>query len=467
LLNSLFNSYINVLLFVQFFSDLLDIFQYIWVKVYKISILSAVEVIHMDTGETYEVKDLKLAEQGRMNIELAESHMGALMKIKKRFEKEKPLAGVRVGLALHVTKETAVLVRTLIAGGADVAITGCNPLSTQDDVAAALAEAGVKVYGYKGENDEDYYRYLKKVIEAKPHITIDDGCDLVSEIHTKHAELIPSILAGCEETTTGIIRLKAMVKDKALKYPMIAVNDNKTKHLLDNYYGTGQSTMDGIIRATNVLFAGKTVVAVGYGSCGKGFALRAKGHGAKVIVTEVDNFAALQAAYDGFKVMKMEDAAPLGDIFVTLTGDKHVISTEHIKSMKDGAMFCNSGHFDNEIDVKGLKAMAKSERRIRPFMDEYTLEDGKKVYLLGEGRLINLSAAEGHPSEVMSTSFCGQALAVEYAVKNKGKMPTEVIQLPEEIDDEIAGLQLEAMGIEIDELTPEQLKYLSSWEEGT
>jgi adenosylhomocysteinase len=420
----------------------------------------------MDKGDNFEVKDMNLANQGMMNIEIAESHMAALLHIKERFEKEKPLKGIKVGMALHVTKETAVLVRTLIAGGADVAITGCNPLSTQDDVAAALAKEGVKVWGYKGENNEDYYRYLKNIIAFNPTITIDDGCDLVSEIHKNHKELIPHIIGGCEETTTGIIRLKAMEKDNALKYPMIAVNDNKTKHLLDNYYGTGQSTMDGIIRATNILFAGKNVVVLGYGSCGKGFALRAKGFGANVIVTEVDNFCALQAAYDGFRVMKMEDACKVGDIFCTLTGNKHVIRTEHMKDMKNGAILANSGHFDIEIDIKGLKEIASSERRVRPFLDEYVLH-GKKIFVCGEGRLVNLAAAEGHPSEVMSTSFCGQALAVEYCVKNKGKLPVSVIQLPEEIDDGIAGLQLAAMGIHIDDLTPEQIKYLGSWEEGT
>lgn len=420
----------------------------------------------MDTGENYEVKDLKLAEQGKMNIEIAEQRMGALLKIKKRFEKEKPLKGIKIGLALHVTKETAVLIRTLIAGGADVAITGCNPLSTQDDVAAALAEEGVKVWSYKGESNEDYYKYLTHVINFKPHITIDDGCDLVSEVHKNHPELIKEIIGGCEETTTGIIRLKAMERDKALKYPIIAVNDNKTKHLLDNYYGTGQSTVDGIIRATNILFAGKNMVVVGYGSCGKGFSMRSKGLGANVIVTEVDNFCALQAAYDGFRVMKMEDACKIGDIFCTLTGDKHVIRPEHIKKMKDGVVLANSGHFDVEIDVNGLKKMASSERRVRPFLDEYVV-DGKKIYLCGEGRLVNLAAAEGHPSEVMSTSFCGQVLACEFLAKNKGKLKNEVIMLPEEIDDKIAGLQLEAMDVEIDELTAEQKKYLSSWQEGT
>ena len=401
-----------------------------------------------------------------MNIELAEMRMGALLKIKERFLKEKPLQGVRVGMALHVTKETAVLVRTLIAGGAEVAITGCNPLSTQDDIAAALASEGVNVWAYKGETTEDYYRYLGYVIDFKPNITIDDGMDLVSEIHKKHEGLIPQIIGGCEETTTGIIRLKAMKKDGALKYPVIAVNDNKTKHLLDNYYGTGQSTWDGIVRSSNILVAGKNVVIAGYGSCGKGAAMRAKGMGANVIITEVANFPALQAAYDGFRVMPMEEAAGIGDIFITLTGDINVIRPEHMKAMKDGVILANSGHFDVEIDLKGLKNMSESIRRVRPFLDEYKI-NGKKIFVAGEGRLVNLAAAEGHPSEVMSTSFCGQALSVEYLVKNKGKLPADVIILPEEIDDFIAKLQLEAMGIIIDEMTEEQKKYTSSWQEGT
>jgi len=420
----------------------------------------------MDKGNTYEVKDLSLAEQGRKNLELAEQSMSALMEIKKRFEKEKPLKGVRIGLALHVTKETGILVRTLIAGGADVSITGCNPLSTQDDVAAALAEEGIKVWGYKWETTEDYYRYITNVINEKPHITIDDGCDLVSEIHKNHPELIKDIICGCEETTTGIIRLQAMEKDNALKYPMLAVNDNKTKHLLDNYYGTGQSTLDGIIRATNVLLAGKTFVVAGYGSCGRGISLKARGMGANVIVTEVANFPALQAAYDGFRVMEMEDAAQIGDIFCTVTGNKHVIRLEHMKKMKDGAILSNSGHFDIELDLAALGEAADSRRQVRDFMEEYIL-DGKKIFVLGEGRLVNLAAAEGHPSEVMSTSFCGQALACEYGIKNKETLENKVITLPDEIDDEIAGLQLKAMDINIDELTPEQIKYLNSWEEGT
>ncbi|MBN2458397.1 adenosylhomocysteinase [Candidatus Woesearchaeota archaeon] len=420
----------------------------------------------MDKGDNYEVQDIKLASKGMLNLEWAEQEMGALMEIKKRFAKDKPLKGIRIGMALHVTKETGILVRTLIAGGAEVAITGCNPLSTQDDVAAALAKEGVNVWAYKGETKEDYYRYLTNVIGFRPHITIDDGCDLVSEIHKNHKGLIADIIGGCEETTTGVIRLKSMKRDNALNYPVIAVNDNKTKHLLDNVYGTAQSTIDGIIRATNVLLAGKNFVVIGYGSCGKGLAKSARGQGSNVIVTEVDNFAALQARMDGFRVMKMKDAAMIGDIFCTVTGNKHVISTEHMRMMKDNAIFCNSGHFDIEIDVAGLKKMATSSRMIREFMEEYVVE-GKRIFLLGEGRLINLAAAEGHPSAVMSTSFCGQALACEHLVKNRETLKNDVIELPEEIDDEISGLQLKTMGIEIDELTEEQIRYLNSWEEGT
>lgn len=419
----------------------------------------------MDKGANYEVKDMKLAGQGMLNLEIAESRMQALTRVRQRFAKEKPLKGVRIGMALHVTKETGILVRTLIAGGADVAITGCNPLSTQDDIAAALAKEGIKVWAYKGETKEDYYRYLNYVIDFKPHITIDDGCDLVSEIHMKHKELIKGIIAGCEETTTGIIRLKAMERDDALKYPMIAVNDNKTKHLLDNYYGTGQSTLDGILRATNILFAGKNLVVCGYGSCGKGVSLRAKGMGANVIVTEVNAFRALQAALDGFKVMTINEAAKIGDIFITVTGNKNVIDVQHMRLMKDGTVLANSGHFDAEININQLRKIAKS-RKVRPFLDEYVL-NGKKIFICGEGRLVNLAAAEGHPSEVMSTSFCGQALACEYAVKNKGRLPKKVIQLPEEIDDHISKLQLEAMEIKIDTLTKEQKEYLESWQEGT
>src|SRR3989338_5868398 len=423
------------------------------------------EVSLMDKGANYEVKDIKLAGQGILNLEIAESRMQALMKVKQRFAKEKLLKGIRIGMALHVTKETGVLVRALIAGGADVAITGCKPLNKQDDVAAALAQEGIKVWAYKGETKEDYYKYINNVIAFEPNITIDDGCDLVSEIHKKHQHLIKGIIAGCEETTTGIIRLKAMERDGALKYPMIAVNDNKTKHLLDNFFGTGQSTLDGILRATNILFAGKNVVVCGYGDCGKGVSSKAKGLGSNVIVTEVDSFRALQAALDGFRVMPIKEAAKIGDIFITVTGNKNVIDIEHIKLMKNNPVLANAGHFDAEINVKELNKIAKP-RRVRPFLDEYKV-NGKKVYLCGEGRLVNLVAAEGHPSEVMSTSFCGQALAVEYAIKNRGKLPVKVIQLPEEIDDTIAKLQLEAMGIQTDILTKEQKKYLESWQEGT
>ncbi len=414
------------------------------------------------------IKDPTLADQGRMNLEIAEKRMGALMKVRERFSKEKPFEGLTIGLALHVTKETGVLVRTLRDGGAKVAITGCNPLSTQDDVAAALAEEeSIEVWGYKGESSEDYYKFLNEVALTTPQITIDDGCDLVTLIHQKYPEQLPDIIGGCEETTTGIIRLHAMQKDGALKIPMVAVNDNKTKHLMDNYYGTGQSTFDGILRSTNILIAGKTVVVVGYGSCGKGVSMRAKGLGANVLVTEVDNFAALQAGMDGHRVMKMEDAAQLGDIFVTVTGNKHVIRTEHINKMKDSVILANSGHFDNEIDMQGLEEMSASKRRVRHYLDEYVQKDGRVIYVAGEGRLVNLASAEGHPSEVMSLSFCGQALACEYLVKNKGNLPCDVVTLPSEIDDEISALQLNAMDLEIDELTEEQVKYLASWEEGT
>ena len=421
----------------------------------------------MDKGVNYEVKDIKLAEQGKKNIEWAEMQMGALLKVKERFRKEKPLKRIRVGICLHITKETAVLIKTLIAGGAEIAACSCNPLSTQDDVAAALAEEGIRIYAYKGETKEDYYRFLNKVVEFKPQITIDDGCDLVTEIHKKYPNLIKDIIGGAEETTTGVIRLRAMEKDHALKYPIVAVNDNKTKHLLDNYYGTGQSTIDGILRGTSILFAGKNVVIAGYGDCGKGVALRAKGMGSNIIITEVDPFRALQAKLDGFLVMPMKEAAKIGDVFITVTGDKHVIKTEHLKLMKDKAIVANSGHFDAEIDYAGLKKIAKKSREIRPLVEEFTLENGKRIIALGNCRLVNLSLAEGHPSEVMSTSFCGQALSCEYLAKNKGKMPIKVIALPEELDNEIARLQLDALGVKIDELDEDQKKYSESWQEGT
>ena len=416
-------------------------------------------------NSNYSVKDIALSEAGKLNIEYAESKMAALLSIKKRFVKEQPFKGLTIGLALHVTKETAVLVRTLIAGGAKVAISGCNPLSTQDDVAAALAVEGVHVYAKKGESKEEYYEYINNVLDHNPNITIDDGCDLVTLLHTTRKEKLANLIGGCEETTTGVIRLHAMAKEGVLKTPMIAVNDNKTKHLLDNYYGTGQSTMDGIIRATSGLIAGKVFVVAGYGDCGKGVAMRARGHGANVIVTEVDPFCALQAMLDGFRVMQMSDASLVGDIFVTVTGNKHVITLEHIKKMKDGAILANSGHFDVEIDVVGLDKSFK-KRRIRPFLDEYVVGT-KRIYLCGEGRLVNLAAAEGHPSEVMATSFAGQALACEYLIKNKGKLKPIVITLPPEIDNQIAKLQLESMDVKIDNLTDEQKKYLATWQEGT
>ncbi|MDO8428634.1 MAG: adenosylhomocysteinase [Candidatus Diapherotrites archaeon] len=415
--------------------------------------------------EKFKVKDLSLAEQGFKNIEYAETQMGALLEVKKRFEKEKPFKGLTIGMALHVTKETAVLVRTLVAGGATVAITGCNPLSTQDDVAAALAEEGVHVFGWKHETNKEYYENLNYVLDYKPQATIDDGCDLVTIIHTERKDLLSVVKAGTEETTTGVIRLKAMERDKALKYPVIAVNDNKTKHLVDNYYGTGQSTMDGILRATNTLIAGKTFVIAGYGDCGKGLALRAKGFGANVIVTEVDPFPALKASLDGFRVMPMADASSLGDIFVTVTGNKNVVTYDHMLSMKSGAIVANSGHFDAEIDVRTLRAKAKSVRQLRPSLEEYTLTNGTKILLCSEGRLVNLSAAEGHPSSVMSLSFCGQALALEYALKNK--LNAGVHYMPESVDQLISDLQLKALGIQIDKLTPEQIEYMNSWKEGT
>ncbi len=415
----------------------------------------------------YEVKDLTLAEQGRKNIEWAESQMGALLEVRKRFEVEKPLKGMRIGMALHPTKETAALVNTLTAGGAEIALCACNPLSTQDDVAAALAKKGIKIWAYKGETKDDYYRFLNKVIEFKPNYTLDDGCDLVSEIHAKHKKLIPDIIAGAEETTTGIIRLKAMEKDKALKYPILAVNDLKTKHLFDNFLGTGQSTIDGILRASSILFAGKTVVVCGYGQCGRGVAARAKGLGSNVVVIEVDAVKALQAVTDGFRVMPIASAAKIGDVFITVTGNKHVIRKEHFKDMKNGAILANSGHFDVEIDVDGLKHISKKVERIRPSFDRYTLEGQKNIYLCGEGRLVNLAAAEGHPSIVMAQSFCGQALAAEYAAKNKGKLKPGVIALPEDIDNRIAELQLKALGVKKDNLTEDQRKYLSTWNEGT
>lgn len=409
-----------------------------------------------------------LLDQGLLNIELAELNMLALAAIRKRFATERPFEGLKIGMALHITKETAVLVRTLRDGGAQVALCSCNPLSTQDDVAVALAkDKDVWVYGHKGESTEEYYQYLQKVLDFEPNIVIDDGCDLVTALATREREKAANVIGGCEETTTGVLRLRAMEKEGVLPFPMIAVNDNQTKHLMDNLYGTGQSTLDGILRATNVMLAGKTAVVAGYGSCGKGVALRLRGHGSQVIVTEVDPFRALQAVMDGFRVLPMKEAAKLGDLFVTVTGDVDVLTVEHFAAMKDGAILANSGHFDCEIDVKGLRAVAKKTRAIRPFMEEFLMESGRRIYVLAEGRLVNLAAAEGHPSEVMSLSFCGQALACEYLVKHQKTLTKTVYSLPEEMDTHIAQLQLEATGFEIDHLSAKQKEYLGSWSHGT
>jgi adenosylhomocysteinase len=416
--------------------------------------------------EAFQVKDKSLAPQGLLQIEWAAKHMPVLNIIKKRFEEEKPLAGQTLAACLHVTKETAVLINVLIAGGAKVALCGSNPLSTQDDVAAALAESGVHVYAWRGQNTEDYYKCIEKVLEFEPTITMDDGADVVGMLHSKRQDLIKNIKGGSEETTTGVIRLKAMEQDGSLKYPIVAVNDAYTKYLFDNRYGTGQSTIDGILRATSVLIAGKNFVVGGYGWCSRGIAMRAQGLGANVIVTEVQPTRALEAVMNGLRVMPMSAAAEIGDIFATATGDIHVIRKEHMEKMKDGAIICNSGHFNVEIDVPALEALAVSHRTMRPNMEEYTLKDGRNLYLLAEGRLVNLSAAEGHPSEVMDMSFANQALCAEYITKSQ-KLDTKVYVVPKEIDEKIAELKLNSMSIQIDELTDEQKKYLSTWEMGT
>lgn len=412
---------------------------------------------------SYRVKDIRLAEKGKLLIEWAEAHMPVLMKIRERFAKEKPLRGWMLGCCLHVTKETAVLVRTLMAGGAEVYLAGSNPLSTQDEVAAALAVEGAKVYAWRGETVEEYYACINEVVGAKPQITMDDGADLTFKVHEEKVE---GVKGGTEETTTGVIRLRAMAEAGALKYPIIAVNDAYTKYLFDNRYGTGQSTIDGVLRATNILFAGKTVVVAGYGWCGRGIAMRARGMGSNVIVTEVDPLRALEAVMDGYRVMSMKEAARLGDVFITATGDINVIRGEHLALMKNGAILANSGHFNVEICIPDLESMAVEKRKLRDNLDEYKLRDGRKLYLLAEGRLVNLAAAEGHPSEVMDMSFSNQALCAEYLAKN-GPMPPKVYKVPDEVDRLVAKMKLEAMGIEIDELTEEQRKYLSSWETGT
>jgi adenosylhomocysteinase len=416
----------------------------------------------------YDVKDTSLASAGERRIEWAEQEMPVLRLIRERFAQEKPLAGIRVAACLHVTTETANLMRTLKAGGANVRLCASNPLSTQDDVAAALSvKYGVPTFAIKGEDNDTYYRHIHQAIEHGPQLTMDDGADTVGVLHKDRTDLVDGIIGGTEETTTGVIRLRAMANDGVLRYPIVAVNDATTKHLFDNRYGTGQSTIDGIVRATNILLAGKTVVVGGYGWCSRGIAMRAEGMGANVVITEVEPLRALEAVMDGYRVMPMLEAARVGDIFVTSTGDKNVIDRQHFEVMKDGALVANSGHFNVEIHIPALREMAVSVHEPRPFVEQFTLADGRRISLLGEGRLINLAAAEGHPSAVMDMSFANQALCAEYMVQHAADLVTTVYPVPEEIDRNIAALKLKAMGIEIDVLTPEQAKYLASWEEGT
>ncbi|MFZ2072740.1 MAG: adenosylhomocysteinase, partial [Minisyncoccia bacterium] len=415
----------------------------------------------------YDVKDMKLAGLGKQLIEWADWQMPVLTLIRKRFEKEKPLKGVTLAACLHVTSETANLMRTLKAGGANVFLAASNPLSTNDAVAAGLVkEYGIPTFAIKGEDNKTYFKHLNAVLDMKPNLTMDDGADLVGLLHTSRKELLAGVVGSNEETTTGVIRLRAMEKDKALKIPVLAVNDNLTKHLFDNRYGTGQSTLDGVIRATNILLAGKTFVVVGYGWCGRGLASRAHGMGAQVIVCEVDPVKALEARMDGYRVMPLLTAVAQADVLVTVTGDKHIIDVAHIKAAKDGIVLANSGHFDVEINKLALKKLSKSVRTVRPFVEEYTVGK-KKIYLLAEGRLVNLGSAEGHPASVMDMSFAGQALGAEYMWKNKGKFDAKVVALPEALDQEIAALKLKSEGVEIDRLTAEQKEYLASWKEGT
>jgi adenosylhomocysteinase len=415
-----------------------------------------------------DVKDPNLAEQGQNLIEWAAREMPVLNLIRQRFQKSQPLKGLRVGACLHVTSETANLVLTLKAGGADVVLCASNPLSTNDAVAAALAgQHGIKTYAIRGEDNDTYYQHIEAALDYRPQLTMDDGADLVSVLHKSRQEQIPDVIGGTEETTTGVIRLRAMADRGVLRYPIIAVNEADTKHMFDNRYGTGQSTIDGIIRATNVLLAGKTFVIAGYGWVGRGLASRAKGHGADVVITEIDSVKALEAAMDGFRVMKMDDAARAGDIFVTVTGDVNVLDRKHFEVMKDGAILANSGHFNSEINMKALDDLATGVRQVRPSVQEYKLRDGRRLHLLGEGRLINLAAAEGHPAAVMDMSFANQALCAEYMAANASTLERRVYDVPDDIDKEVARLKLEAMGIAIDTLTEEQVRYLSSWEEGT
>ncbi|MFN2126774.1 MAG: adenosylhomocysteinase [Anaerolineales bacterium] len=418
--------------------------------------------------ENYDVKDLSLAEGGRRRIEWAEREMPVLRLIRDRFRRERPLQGVRISGCLHVTTETANLMKTLAEGGAEVVLTASNPLSTQDDVAASLVtHYEIPVYAIKGESNVSYYKHIDAAIDHKPHLTMDDGADLVSTLHKDRRENLAEVIGGTEETTTGVIRLRAMAADGALEFPIIAVNDAQTKHFFDNRYGTGQSTIDGIVRATNVLLAGKNLIVAGYGWCGRGLAMKARGMGAQVIVTEVDPLPALEALMDGFQVMPMNKAVEIGDIFVTLTGDINVIDRHHFELMKDGAIVANSGHFNVEINIPALEEMARNKRLVRPFVEQYTLKDGRRINLLGEGRLINLVAAEGHPSSVMDMSFANQALSLEYMYKNAAELENRVYVVPEEIDRDIARLKLSGVGVEIDTLSPEQEAYLNSWKEGT
>jgi adenosylhomocysteinase len=416
----------------------------------------------------YDVKDIRLAEGGRRRIEWADQEMPVLRNIRQRFASERPLKEARISACLHVTAETANLMRTLQAGGADVVLVASNPLSTQDDVAASLVtHFEIPVYAKKGEDNETYYRHIHAAIDHKPMITMDDGADLLSTVHKDRRPALGDLIGGTEETTTGVIRLRAMAGEGALEYPVLAVNDAMTKHFFDNRYGTGQSTIDGIVRATNILLAGKTFVVAGYGWCGRGLAMRARGMGSNVVVTEVDPVVALEAVMDCFRVMPMEQAAPIGDIFCTLTGDINVLDRQHFESMKDGAIIANSGHFNVEINIPELEKMSSEKRRAREFVEQYQLKDGRRINLLGEGRLVNLAAAEGHPASVMDMSFANQAMAVEYLLQHGSELENKVYPIPEQIDREIARLKLEAMGMAIDQLTAEQQKYLTSWQEGT
>ncbi len=421
----------------------------------------------MTSSNQYDIKDPSLAEAGRQKIAWASREMPVIGLIRKRFAAEKPLKDIRISACLHITTETANLALTLKDGGAQVILCASNPLSTQDDAAAALVEYGIPTNAIKGEDEITYYQHISTALDNKPHLTVDDGADLVTTLHTKRKDLLQGVLGGTEETTTGVIRLRSLAKAGGLRYPLIAVNDAHSKYLFDNRYGTGQSTIDGITRATNILWAGKRVIVCGYGWCGRGIALRARGLGAQVIVTEVEPTRALEAILDGYQVMPLLEAAKIGDIFITASGDKHVINKEHLQVMKDGAILANSGHFNVEINIPALENMAKEKRRRRPFVDEYMLKAGRSLFLLAEGRLINLAAAEGHPASVMDMSFANQALCLEYIVKNKSKLETRVYSVPEAIDKEVAQLKLKSMGTEIDQLTPEQQEYLASWHEGT